>query len=95
YTQPPPTYTHPTLLKTLQQFKIAPPSTYPPTIHTIQNPNYVKLQTNPFLPTHFPQILHQQLKQYFPHIIHLQFTVNIQTLLHNIPQHDITSTKLI
>ncbi|WP_260847008.1 DNA topoisomerase, partial [Staphylococcus haemolyticus] len=71
FTQPPPPYTQPPLLKTLHHLKIPTPSTYPPTIHTIQKPNYLKLQSKRFLPTQLPQILYQQLKHYFPQIIHL------------------------
>ncbi|MGT2377654.1 DNA topoisomerase [Staphylococcus aureus] len=42
--------------------KIGRPSTYAPTIDTIQKRNYVKLESKRFVPTELGEIVHEQVK---------------------------------
>ncbi|HID4830526.1 TPA: type I DNA topoisomerase [Staphylococcus aureus] len=95
YTQPPPRYTEARLVKTLEELKIGRPSTYAPTIDTIQKRNYVKLESKRFVPTELGEIVHEQVKEYFPEIIDVEFTVNMETLLDKIAEGDITWRKVI
>ncbi|WP_412520370.1 type I DNA topoisomerase [Staphylococcus simulans] len=88
FTQPPPRYTEARLVKTLEELKIGRPSTYAPTIDTIQKRNYVKLESKRFVPTELGEIVHEQVKEYFPEIIDVEFTVNMETLLDKIAEGD-------
>lgn len=88
FTQPPPSYTEARLVKTLEELKIGRPSTYAPTIDTIQKRNYVKLESKRFVPTELGEIVYEQVKEYFPEIIDVEFTVNMETLLDKIAEGD-------
>lgn len=51
FTQPPPRYTEARLVKTLEELGIGRPSTYAPTLDTIQKRGYVALDNKRFIPT--------------------------------------------
>ncbi|MDR6745048.1 type I DNA topoisomerase [Staphylococcus epidermidis] len=95
FTQPPPRYTEARLVKTLEELKIGRPSTYAPTIDTIQKRNYVKLESKRFIPTELGEIVYEQVKEYFPEIIDVEFTVNMETLLDKIAEGDMNWRKVI
>lgn len=95
FTQPPPRYTEARLVKTLEELKIGRPSTYAPTIDTIQKRNYVKLESKRFVPTELGEIVYEQVKDYFPEIIDVEFTVNMETLLDKIAEGNIGWRKVI
>lgn len=95
FTQPPPRYTEARLVKTLEELKIGRPSTYAPTIDTIQKRNYVKLESKRFIPTELGEIVYEQVKDYFSEIIDVEFTVNMETLLDKIAEGDIGWRKVI
>ncbi|AKS67307.1 type I DNA topoisomerase [Staphylococcus coagulans] len=95
FTQPPPRYTEARLVKTLEELKIGRPSTYAPTIDTIQKRNYVKNESKRFVPTELGEIVHEQVKEYFPEIIDVEFTVNMETLLDKIAEGDIAWKKVV
>ncbi|MBL1240102.1 DNA topoisomerase I, partial [Enterobacter hormaechei] len=80
FTQPPPRYTEARLVKTLEELKIGRPSTYAPTIDTIQKRNYVKLESKRFIPTELGEIVYEQVKEYFSEIIDVGFAVHMETL---------------
>ena len=94
FTQPPPRYTEARLVKTLEELKIGRPSTYAPTIDTIQK-NYVKLESKRFVPTELGEIVYEQVKEYFPEIIDVEFTVNMETLLDKIAEGDMNWRKVV
>ncbi|PNY98737.1 DNA topoisomerase I [Staphylococcus warneri] len=95
FTQPPPRYTEARLVKTLEELKIGRPSTYAPTIDTIQKRNYVKLESKRFMPTELGEIVYEQVKEYFPEIIDVEFTVNMETLLDKIAEGDMNWRKVV
>lgn len=95
FTQPPPRYTEARLVKTLEELKIGRPSTYSPTIDTIQKRNYVKLESKRFMPTELGEIVYEQVKEYFPEIIDVEFTVNMETLLDKIAEGDMNWRKVV
>ena len=51
FTQPPPRYTEARLVKTLEELGIGRPSTFAPTLDTIQKRGYVALDNKRFVPT--------------------------------------------
>ena len=78
FTQPPPRYTEARLVKTLEELGIGRPSTYAPTLDTIQRRGYVALDNKRFLPTELGEIVLEQLIEYFPEIIDLDFTKEME-----------------
>jgi DNA topoisomerase-1 len=84
FTQPPPRYTEATLVKTLEQFGIGRPSTYAPTIATIQERDYVTRAKGVFQPTELGFATNDLLVQHFPDIINIQFTADMENELDDI-----------
>ncbi|WP_277673404.1 type I DNA topoisomerase [Piscibacillus halophilus] len=86
FTQPPPRYTEARLVKTLEEKGIGRPSTYAPTLDTIQRRGYVALDNRRFVPTELGEIVNDLLKEYFPEIINVEFTVKMEQDLDNIEE---------
>jgi DNA topoisomerase-1 len=84
FTQPPPRYTEATLVKTLEQYGIGRPSTYAPTIATIQERDYVSKVKGVFQPTELGFATNDLLVQHFPDIINIQFTADMENELDEI-----------
>ncbi len=84
FTQPPSRYTEATLVKILEQFGIGRPSTYAPTISTIQEREYVTKTKGIFQPTELGIVVNDFLIQYFPDIINVQFTADMESELDDI-----------
>ena len=66
FTQPPPRYTEARLVKTLEELGIGRPSTYAPTLDTIQKRGYVALDNKRFVPTELGEIVLQLNHRIFP-----------------------------
>jgi DNA topoisomerase-1 len=84
FTQPPPRYTEATLVKTLEQWGIGRPSTYAPTITTIQDREYVSKLKGSFQATELGFAVNDFLTQYFPDIINVGFTAKMENELDDI-----------
>jgi DNA topoisomerase-1 len=84
FTQPPPRYTEATLVKTLEQNGIGRPSTYAPTISTIQERDYVIKNKGIFQPTDLGTAVNDFLVQHFPDIISIKFTADMENELDDI-----------
>jgi len=84
FTQPPPRYTEATLVKTLEQNGIGRPSTYAPTISTIQDREYVSKVKGVFQPTELGMAVNDLLVQHFPDIINVKFTADMENKLDDI-----------
>ncbi|WP_102028205.1 type I DNA topoisomerase [Salirhabdus sp. Marseille-P4669] len=86
FTQPPPRYTEARLVKTLEELGIGRPSTYAPTLDTIQRRGYVALDNRRFVPTELGEIVIEILLEYFPEIIDVEFTVKMENDLDSIEE---------
>ncbi|WP_075980939.1 type I DNA topoisomerase [Bacillus massilinigeriensis] len=84
FTQPPPRYTEARLVKTLEELGIGRPSTYAPTLDTIQKRGYVALDNKRFIPTELGEIVHELMMEFFPEIIDVEFTAKMEKDLDNI-----------
>lgn len=85
FTQPPPRYSEATLVKALEEYGIGRPSTYAPTIDTIQQREYViKNEEKRFVPTEVGAIVTNLLKDHFPNIVDLAFTAGMEESLDRI-----------
>ncbi|MDQ0350610.1 DNA topoisomerase-1 [Alkalibacillus filiformis] len=86
FTQPPPRYTEARLVRTLEEKGIGRPSTYAPTLDTIQRRGYVALDNKRFVPTELGTIVIELLEQYFPEIINVKFTVDMENNLDGVEE---------
>jgi DNA topoisomerase I len=95
FTQPPPRYTEARLVKTLEELGIGRPSTFAPTLDTIQKRGYVALDNKRFIPTELGGIIHQLILEFFPEIIDVAFTVKMEQGLDDIEDGKINWVKII
>ncbi|KYG35068.1 type I DNA topoisomerase [Alkalihalobacillus trypoxylicola] len=79
FTQPPPRYTEARLVKTLEELGIGRPSTYAPTLDTIQRRGYVALEEKRFIPTELGGIVLELIVEFFPEILDVEFTAKMET----------------
>ena len=84
FTQPPARYSEATLIKTLEEKGVGRPSTYSPTLETIQRRYYVKLVGKRFEPTELGEIVNSIIVDYFPDIVNVDFTANLENELDEI-----------
>ncbi len=79
FTKPPPRYTEASLVKKLESEGIGRPSTYAPTISTIQDRGYVERTNDRKLkPTATGEVVNDFLVKHFPDIVDLGFTTRIE-----------------
>lgn len=78
FTQPPPRYTEATLVGAMEKEGIGRPSTYAPTLDTIQRRGYVDIENRRFKPTEIGIIVIEMLEEYFPEIIDIEFTAKME-----------------
>jgi DNA topoisomerase-1 len=86
FTEPPPRYTEATLVKALEENGIGRPSTYAPTISTILERGYVKLEKRRFVPTELGFLVTDALVKHFPKIVDVGFTALIEEELDKIEE---------
>lgn len=84
FTQPPPRYTEASLVKTLEELGIGRPSTYAPTLGTIQERYYVVKEEKKFVPTELGLLVSDLVVQYFPEIVDTGFTSTMEDELDEI-----------
>ncbi|SET44138.1 type I DNA topoisomerase [Paenibacillus sp. NFR01] len=78
FTQPPPRYTEARLVKTMEELGIGRPSTYAPTLETIQKRGYVAIEEKKFMPTELGELIIEQMEQFFPEILDVEFTAHME-----------------
>lgn len=87
FTEPPARFTEATLIKTLEKYGIGRPSTYAPTIATIQERRYVERDDRKHLkPTETGIIVNDLLVEHFPKIVDIQFTAKMENELDEIAE---------
>ena len=84
FTQPPARYSEATLIKTLEENGVGRPSTYAPTIETIQKRYYVKLVSKRFEPTELGEIVNSLIVEFFPGIVNVKFTAEMEAKLDDV-----------
>jgi DNA topoisomerase-1 len=86
FTQPPPRYSEASLVQTLESFGIGRPSTYAPTISTIQERGYVTRVDKRLEPTETGLLVNDLMVQYFPNIVDTDFTARMEEDLDKIAE---------
>jgi DNA topoisomerase-1 len=78
FTEPPPRYSEASLVKTLEEYGIGRPSTYASIISTLQQRDYVTLETKRFHPTDVGRVVKKFLTQYFTQYVDYDFTAHLE-----------------
>ncbi|HEN0677285.1 TPA: type I DNA topoisomerase [Streptococcus agalactiae] len=78
FTQPPARFSEASLIKTLEENGVGRPSTYAPTLETIQKRYYVKLAAKRFEPTELGEIVNSLIVEFFPDIVDVTFTAEME-----------------
>ncbi len=81
YTQPPPRFSEASLVKTLEENGIGRPSTYAPTISTLQTRGYIIRDGRRLFPTETGYIVNDLVTEYFPNIVDVNFTAEMEEKL--------------
>jgi DNA topoisomerase-1 len=95
FTQPPPRYTEARLVKTLEEKGIGRPSTYAPTLDTIQKRGYVLMEDKRFVPSELGEIVLNMMEEFFPEILDVTFTAHMEEDLDQVEEGQIDWVKLL
>ena len=86
FTQPPPRFTEASLIKELEERGIGRPSTYAPTLETIQERNYVRQEERRLHPTELGKTVDSVLRTNFPDIVDVAFTADLEKRLDGVEE---------
>ena len=95
FTQPPPRYTEARLVKTLEELGIGRPSTYAPTLDTIQKRGYVTLDNKRFVPTELGEIVLELIREFFSEILDTEFTAKMEQQFDSVEEGNVAWIKVI
>ncbi len=95
FTEPPARYTDATLIKALEIHGIGRPSTYAPTLATIQERDYVEKEDKKYKPTEVGFLVNDMLVENFPEIVDINFTSHIEEELDDIAEGKIKWVPVI
>jgi DNA topoisomerase I len=84
FTEPPSRYSEASLIKKLETEGIGRPSTYAPTISTLQARNYIEIEKRQIVPTEVAFTVTDLLEKHFPDIVDAKFTANMEEVLDKI-----------
>jgi len=84
FAQPPARYSEATLVKVMEEYGIGRPSTYAPTISTIQDRGYVEKEEKRLKPTDIAFLVNDLLVEHFPNVVDYQFTAEMENDLDEI-----------
>jgi len=84
FTEPPPRYSEASLIKQLEAEGIGRPSTYAPTISTLQARHYIDIEKRQIIPTKVAFTVIELLEKHFADIVDAQFTANMEETLDKI-----------
>lgn len=95
FTQPPPRYTEARLVRALEELGIGRPSTYAPTLETVQKRGYVTLEDKKFVPTELGEVVNQLMEEFFPEILNVEFTAEMEAGLDHIEDGSVDWVKVL
>ena len=84
FTQPPPRYTEASLVKEMEEQGIGRPSTYAPTLSTVQDRGYINREKKVLSPSELGLLVNEKLEAFFNQIIDVKFTAGMETRLDEI-----------
>lgn len=86
FTKPPARYSEASLIKTLEENGIGRPSTYAPTLSTIKDRGYVRLENRYFVPEDVGYVVNDMLVENFPEIVNVEFTAKMEEELDEVAE---------
>ena len=86
FTQPPAHFTEATLVRTLEELGIGRPSTYSPTITTIEKRRYITKEGRNIYVTELGEVVNNIMKDSFPSIVDENFTANMEAKLDGVEE---------
>ena len=86
FTQPPPRYTDASLVKKMEELGIGRPSTYAPTIETLEKRAYVERQGRALKPTELGKRVVSFLVEHFPRVVAYEFTASVEDRLDEVEE---------
>jgi DNA topoisomerase-1 len=95
FTQPPARYSDATLIKKLEDLGVGRPSTYAPTIATIESRKYITRENRYFVPTAVAFVVTDLLVEHFPSIVDYDFTAGMENDLDAVAEGQKEWPKLI
>jgi DNA topoisomerase I len=95
FTQPPPRFSEASLVQILEENGIGRPSTYAPTISTIQQRGYVERVERRLVPTETGILVNELMVQYFPEVIDVNFTAHMEDDLDKVAAGEMQWTEAI
>lgn len=95
FTEPPKRYSEATLVKKLESLDIGRPSTYAPTMSTIQDRGYVRLEEKRFFPEEIAEIVNDLLVEHFPVVVDYKFTAKMEDEFDDIAEGKMEWPKVI
>ncbi|MFW5969038.1 MAG: DNA topoisomerase I [Halofilum sp. (in: g-proteobacteria)] len=78
FTEPPPRYTEASLVKALEEYGIGRPSTYAAIISTLQDREYVEIESRRFFPTDVGRVVARFLTNHFHDYVDYEFTARLE-----------------
>jgi len=95
FTQPPPRFSEASLVQALEENGIGRPSTYAPTISTIQQRGYVERVDKRLIPTDTGLQVNDLMVEYFPEVVDFNFTAHMEEDLDKIADGEMVWTDAI
>lgn len=86
FTQPPPRYSEASLIQVMEENGIGRPSTYAPTLTTIQARGYVRSESKRLYPTEIGFLVNDLTVEYFPNVVDIGFTSEMEAHLDDIAE---------
>lgn len=95
FSLPPARYTEASLVKKLESEGIGRPSTYAPTIQTIQDRGYVVIESKKLIPTDIAFVVTDFLEQEFPTFMDYNFTAKVEGEFDKIAEGELEWKKML
>ncbi|AEB10873.1 type I DNA topoisomerase [Marinithermus hydrothermalis] len=95
FTQPPPRYNDASLVKTMEELGIGRPSTYAPTIETLERRRYIERQGRALRPTPLGREVVAFLKAHFPRVVAYEFTAEMENRLDAVEEGKVPWPKVV
>ena len=88
FTQPPPRYTEATLVKRMEEVGIGRPSTYAPTVRTLNDREYLRTESRRLFLVTRGEVVTDLMEAHFPDVVDVDFTARMEAELDDIAAGD-------
>ena len=95
FTQPPPRYTEATLVKKMEEVGIGRPSTYAPTVRTLNDREYLRTESRRLFLVTRGEVVTDLMEAHFPDVVDVDFTARMEEDLDNIAAGDKAMVPLV